>query len=51
MSHLIRNRKLRVFGFRMLLTLLLTISSLASCNKSEKTTSGKSRPKDFRVPG
>ena len=47
MSHLIRNRKLRVFGFRMLLTLLLTISSLASCNKSEKTTSEKPVQKTF----
>ena len=50
MSHLIRNRKLRVFGFRMLLTLLLTISSLASCNKSEKTTSEKAVQKTFASP-
>ena len=50
MSHLIRKRKLRVFGFRMLLTLLLTISSLASCNKSEKTTSEKAVQKTFASP-
>ncbi|MGB0000480.1 MAG: DUF2950 family protein [Candidatus Acidiferrales bacterium] len=50
MSHLVRNRKLGVFGFRILLTLLLTISSLASCNKSENTTSEKAVQKTFSSP-
>jgi hypothetical protein len=50
MFHLVRNRNLRVFGFRMILTLLLAISSLASCNKSEKTTSQKAAQMTFPSP-
>ena len=50
MSHLFRDRKLRVFGFRMVLTLLLTISLLASCNKSKKTTSEKVVEETFASP-
>ncbi len=50
MSHIVRDRKLRVVDFRMLLTLLLTISSLASCNKSEKATSEKPVQKSFASP-
>ena len=34
----------------MILTLLLTISLLASCNKSEKTTSEKPVQKTFASP-
>ncbi len=50
MFHLVRNRKLSAFGFRMILTLLLTISLLASCNKSEKTTPEKAAQKTFASP-
>jgi hypothetical protein len=50
MFHLVRNRNLSTFGFRMILTLLLTISSLASCNKSENQTSEKAVQKAFASP-
>jgi hypothetical protein len=50
MFHLVRNRNLSVFGFRMILALLLTISSLASCNKSEKMTPEKAVQKTFASP-
>jgi DUF2950 family protein len=50
MFHRVRNRKLRVFGFRMILTLLLTFGSLTSCNKPEKTTSEKAVQKTFASP-
>jgi DUF2950 family protein len=50
MFRLVRNRKLGVFGLLMTLTLLLTFSSLASCNKPEKTTSEKAVQKTFASP-
>ncbi|MGB9242819.1 MAG: DUF2950 domain-containing protein [Candidatus Acidiferrales bacterium] len=50
MSHLVRNQKLRVFGFRMILTLLLTLCSLTSCNKLGKTTPEKAVQKTFASP-
>jgi Protein of unknown function (DUF2950) len=50
MFHRVRNRKLRIFSFWMLLTLLLTLTSLASCNKPEKTTSEKAVQKTFASP-
>ena len=50
MFHLVGNRNLRVSGFRMILTLLLTLSSLASCNKSQNATSEKPVQKTFASP-
>jgi hypothetical protein len=50
MSHLVRNRKSRVFGFRMSLTLLSTLSLLASCNNPEKATSEQAVQKTFASP-
>lgn len=50
MSRRIQNRKLRVFGFRMIFTVFLTFSSLASCNKSQNTTSEKPGQKTFASP-
>jgi Protein of unknown function (DUF2950) len=50
MFHQFRNRKLRNFGFWMLLTPLLTLTSLTSCNKPEKTTSEKAVQKTFASP-
>ncbi len=50
MLRLVRNRKLSVLSFRMILTLLLTFSSLASCNKAEKTTSEKAVQETFASP-
>jgi hypothetical protein len=50
MFHRVRNRKPRVVGFWIILTLLLTFSSLASCNKPEKTTSEKAVQKTFASP-
>ncbi len=49
MFHPVRNRNLSVFGLRMILMLLLTINSLASC-KSQKATSGKVVQKTFASP-
>jgi Protein of unknown function (DUF2950) len=50
MSHLDRAHERRTLGFRMILTLLLTMGLAASCNKADKTTPEEVVQRTFASP-